>query len=211
MAVTDDPELAARIRQMSLHGLSQDAWRRFSGGAQWDYRIEAPGYKYNMTDVAAAIGIHQLQRAETMRVEREQIANFYLDTWKDLNEVELPARPDNRLHSWHLFPIRLRLNELQISRNDFIDELRQQGVGCSVHWRPLHLHPYYEETFGWSSDAFPVATREWERLISLPLFPGMTPEEQSHVAETVRKIVVSNRVTTCDPESEYTPPQKTRS
>lgn len=117
MAVTDNPELAARIRQMSLHGLSQDAWRRYSGGAQWDYRIEAPGYKYNMTDVAAAIGIHQLKRAETMRLEREQIAIFYFDAWKDLSEVQLPAQPDNRLHSWHLFPIRLRLNELQILKS----------------------------------------------------------------------------------------------
>ncbi len=192
MAVTDDPELAARIRQMSLHGLSQDAWRRYSGGAQWDYRIEAPGYKYNMTDVAASIGIHQLQRAESMRAAREQIANFYFDALADLEELELPAQPENRLHSWHLFPIRLRLNELQITRNDFIDQMREQGIGCSVHWRPLHLHPYYQETFGWSSDLFPVATSQWERLISLPLFPGMTPEEKEHVVQTIRTLISSN-------------------
>lgn len=208
MAVTDDAALALRIRQMSLHGLSQDAWHRYSGGTQWDYRIEAPGYKYNMTDVAAAIGIHQLKRAESMRCEREEIANYYRDALTDLSELELPVQPDNRLHSWHLFPIRLRLNELQISRNDFINALRERGVGCSVHWRPLHLHPYYQETFGWTSEMFPAATNQWERTISLPLFPGMQPEEQEHVVNTVREIIVNNLISASDSGLTNSPQQQ---
>ena len=171
---------------MSLHGLSQDAWERYSGGSSWDYRIIAPGFKYNLTDIAAAIGIHQLARAEEMRSEREVIARFYLEALADLAEVELPPEDANRIHAWHLFPIKLRLDRLSISRDQFIVELKQAGVGCSVHWRPLHLHPYYQETFGFRPEDFPVATKLWERLVSLPIFPGMRREEIEHVVGTVR-------------------------
>ena len=149
MAVTADADLAARMRLLSLHGLSHDAWDRYSGNGSWDYRILAPGYKYNMTDVAAAIGIHQLARAEDMRRTREAIAQEYLQRLGDVEELELPPIDTDRIHAWHLFPIRLRLETLTIDRNSFISELGQAGVSCSVHWRPLHLHPYYEETFGW--------------------------------------------------------------
>jgi perosamine synthetase len=193
MAVTDDAQLADRMRMMSLHGLSHDAWRRYSGGS-WDYRIVEAGYKYNLTDIAAAIGVHQLDRAEAMRLERESIAHFYLAAMADLAEVELPVVPENRLLSWHLFPLRLRLDRLQIDRNAFITELRAAGVGCSVHWRPLHLHPYYSERFGWQPDDFPVATPLWERLVSLPLFPGMTAAERDYVVQVVRKLCTQNRL-----------------
>ena len=96
--------------------------------------------------------------------------------------------PENRIHAWHLFPIRLRLDELAIDRNAFIDELRAAGVGCSVHWRPLHLHPYYRERFGWTAEDFPVASPLWERLVSLPLFPGMHAAERAHVVQVVRDL-----------------------
>jgi len=186
MAITEDEALARRMRMMSLHGLSQDAWDRYSGGRSWDYRIVAPGFKYNLTDVAAALGIRQLERAETMRLEREAIAGRFHEALADVEEIELPSDGSDRIHSWHLFPIRLRLERLDVDRNAFLDELKDAGVGCSVHWRPLHLHPYYEETFGWRPGDLPVATDVWERLISLPLFPGMRPEEVAHVVETVR-------------------------
>lgn len=186
MAVTHDAELAERMRLMSLHGLSHDAWERYSGGGSWDYRIIAPGYKYNLTDIAAGIGIHQLARAEQMRRHREDIARRYLEALGDVEEVELQAQDVNRIHSWHLFPIRLRLERLLINRNEFIEKLKQTGVGCSVHWRPLHLHPYYQETFGWRPEDFPVATALWERLVSLPIFPGMRDNELEHVMHTVR-------------------------
>ena len=193
MATTSDPELASRMRLMSLHGLSHDAWGRYSGGGKWDYRILAPGFKYNLTDVAAAIGIHQLARAEAMRIEREAVAGRYFEAFADTDEIELPERGADRIHSWHLFPIRLRLDRLSIDRNAYMEELKASGVGCSVHWRPLHLHPYYEEKFGWKSEDLPVATREWTRLVSLPIFPGMKEGEIAHVIETVKGICRKNR------------------
>lgn len=188
MAVTDDDTFAARIRQMSLHGLSHDAWKRYAGNHAWDYRIAAPGFKYNMTDVAAAIGIHQLAKAEELRRCRETIAHTFREQLADVPQLELPPDPEDRIHSWHLFPIRLRLDKLAIDRNRFIEELRDAGVGCSVHWRPLHLHPYYEETFGWRPDHLPTASSQWLRLISLPLFPGMREDEQKHVIRVVRDL-----------------------
>src|SRR4029079_18424072 len=134
MAVTDNAALAERIRLMSLHGLSADAWGRYGSNGKWDYKIIAPGYKYNLTDIAAAIGIHQLGRAETMRRERERIANRYLDALGGVAQIELPQTDENRSDSWHLFPIKLRLKSLNITRDAFMDALKKSGVGCSVHW-----------------------------------------------------------------------------
>ena len=188
MAVTADAELAGRMRLMALHGLSRDAWDRYSGGGSWDYQIVEAGYKYNMTDVAAAIGVHQLERVESMRVDRETIAKAYLNDLADIAQIELPLVPVNRIHAWHLFPIRLRLETLSVDRNTFLDELRARGVGCSVHWRPLHLHPYYRERFGWTPRDLPVASKLWERVISLPLFPGMQEAERLHVVDVVRNL-----------------------
>jgi perosamine synthetase len=194
MATTDDPELADRMRLMSLHGLSHDAWRRYSGGNSWDYRIIAPGFKYNLTDIAACIGIGQLAKAERMRKERESIAQYYLKQLADVEEIELPAVDRNRIHSWHLFPVKLHLESLAIDRNAFMEELKKGGIGCSVHWRPLHLHPYYEQTFGWEGNDFPVATAEWRRLISLPIFPGMSEQEIRRVIEAIRNICAEHSI-----------------
>jgi perosamine synthetase len=188
MAVTNNHRLAQRIKLMSLHGLSHDAWDRYSSSGSWDYKIVAPGFKYNLTDIAAAIGIHQLGRAEPMRQERQKIARRYYEELGEVDQIELPAVGENRLNSWHLFAIRLRLQRLKINRNSFIEELKRAGVGCSVHWRPLHLHPYYQKTFGWRATDFPVATAEWKRLISLPIFPGMRDEEIKHVIRVIKRI-----------------------
>ncbi len=192
MAATDNEQLAERMRQMSLHGLSHDAWKRFAGNHPWDYRIVAPGFKYNLTDVAASVGIHQLARAEQMRLARQKLAKHYLREFAALEELELPADPADRVHSWHLFPIRLRLENLSIDRNEFIIKLRERGVGCSVHWRPLHLHPYYEETFGWRPEHLPVASAQWARLISLPMFPDISDEERDWVVSVVRDLCRQN-------------------
>jgi perosamine synthetase len=188
MAVTEDPNTAARLRLLSLHGLSHDAWNRYSRNGSWDYRILEPGYKYNMTDIAAAIGIHQLERAEDMRRERESIAHEYLQQLGDVEELELPPVDQNRIHAWHLFPIRLRLEALALDRDEFIAELRAAGVQCSVHWRPLHLHPYYQETFGWQSADLPIASEAWKRLVSLPLFSSMGSTRVNTVVEAVRTV-----------------------
>lgn len=193
MATTGSATLLERMRLMSLHGLSRDAWDRYSGGRAWDYRIVAPGYKYNLTDVAAAIGVHQLRRAEAMRVARERRAAEYLDALSDVAAIELPPTDANRLHSWHLFPIKLRLEQLTIDRNRFIDELKDAGIGCSVHWRPLHLHPYHQERSGWRPEDLPVATAQFERIVSLPLFSTMTDQDLREVVATLRSIVTRFR------------------
>jgi perosamine synthetase len=188
MATTNNADLAKRIRQMSLHGLSHDAWNRHSGNANWDYRIIAPGYKYNLTDIAASIGIHQLRRAEAMRRERQAIADRYLTDLTDREELDLPVTSANRIHAWHLFTVRLNLERLSLDRDEFLDTLRQRGVACSVHWRPLHLHPYYQETFGWKREHFPAASAVWKQLLSLPLFADMREEEQVYVVRAVRDL-----------------------
>jgi perosamine synthetase len=129
-----------------------------------------------------------------MRDAREAIAARYTHRFRSIDEIELPAVQDNRVNAWHLYPIRLNLRNLKIGRDLFINKLQKSGIGCSVHWKPLHLHPYYRATFGWMPEDCPVASREWERLISLPLFPSMTDEEQESVIEAVKTICLSNRV-----------------
>jgi perosamine synthetase len=189
MATTADPALAERMRRMSLHGLSHDAWGRFTKGGSWDYKILAPGFKYNLTDVAAALGIHQLARAEEMRQARERLAHRYLESFRNTEELELPPVPDDRIHAWHLFPVKLVPAKPAIDRNRFVADLKEAGVGCSVHWRPLHLHPYYAETFGWTAEDLPAASAVWQRILSLPLFPAMTDVELEHVVAVVQGIL----------------------
>lgn len=193
MAVTDERRIADRMRLMSLHGLSHDAWDRYSGGASWDYRIIAPGYKYNLTDIAAAIGVHQLAAAHEMRDARARVAARYMTELAGVDELELPPDPVDRLHAWHLYPIRLKLDRLDVDRDAFIAALRDAGIGCSVHWRPLHLHPYYQDTFGWTAGHCPVATREWRRLVSLPIFPAMRDDEIAAVVSAVSAICRAHR------------------
>lgn len=188
MAVTERDETAERMRSMSLHGLSNDAWGRYTSKGSWDYRILAPGYKYNLTDVAAALGLRQLDRAEEMRRQREEVAYAFHDGLKDIDEIELPRTHRHRIHSWHLFQIKLRLERLTIDRDAFLEQLRERGIGFSVHWRPLHLHPYYQETYGWTPEHLPVASEVWRRTISLPIFPAMTGQERDAVVAAVRDI-----------------------
>lgn len=192
MAVTNDASIADRIRLLSLHGLSHDAWQRYSGSGKWDYQIVAPGYKYNLTDIAAAIGLKQLERAEHMRADREAIAVQFLSGLSEVAELALPPTSPNRIHSWHLFPIRLRQEALTISRNEFFDQLRTAGISCSVHWRPLHLHPFYRSS-GWEPGDCPVATQTWEQRISLPIFSGMTSEECAYVISALKSICSDHR------------------
>lgn len=192
MATTQDPQLAERMKLMSLHGLSRDAWERYAGGS-WDYQIVAAGFKYNLTDIAAALGRRQLARAEALRARRAEIAGRYRAAFADLPGLELPEDPANRIHAWHLFPVRLDLESLKIDRNTFAAELKQRGVAFSVHWRPLHLHPLYRDSFGWRPEDCPQASATFPRLITLPLFPAMTEAEISAVVSTVRDLCREHR------------------
>ncbi|REJ78529.1 MAG: DegT/DnrJ/EryC1/StrS family aminotransferase [Acidobacteria bacterium] len=188
MAVTNDEELADKIRLMSLHGLSHDAWGRYTGGGKWDYQIVRAGYKYNLTDIAAAIGLKQLDRAEEMRKQREDVARYFLSELGSIEEIGLPPENENRIHSWHLFPIRLKLPMLKVDRNEFIDDLNKNNVGTSVHWRPLHKHPLYRERLGWSDNHCPSASQLWKEIISLPIFSAMNEIEMDHVVQTVKDL-----------------------
>jgi len=189
MAITDDEHIAERMRIMSLHGMNNDAWKRFTDQGSWYYEIIAPGFKYNMTDIAAAIGIHQIKRAEEFRIRRQNIAERYTECFRQIPELEPPPDdPQTRIHSWHLYSLRLNLDQLTIDRALFIEKLKERGVSCSVHWMPLHLHPYYRKTFGLGEKMFPVAECEWARLISLPIFPSMTDDEIEYVIQVVQDV-----------------------
>jgi dTDP-4-amino-4,6-dideoxygalactose transaminase len=193
MACTDNDALAERMRIMSLHGISKDAWKRFTSEGSWAYEIIAPGYKYNLTDIAASIGLHQLKKADRLRVEREHVAKAYQQRLADIPEIIAPGNDANRIHSWHLFVIRLRLDHLTIDRAQVIDLLREAGIGTSVHWMPLHLHPYYRDNYGYQPADFPVATRLFPEIISLPIFPGMSDHDVAFVCDTLATIVAQHR------------------
>ena len=186
MAATADPALAQTIRTLSLHGMSHDAWGRFRAGGSWDYAITAAGFKYNMTDLAAALGLRQLARADRFRSRRAAIALRYTAELDDLEEVESPREQADRRHAWHLYPIRLHPDRLTIDRDEFIRMLAARGIGTSVHWRPLHMQPYYADRYGYRAEEFPVAYREWQRLVSLPIFPGMSDADVERVIAAVR-------------------------
>jgi perosamine synthetase len=195
MACTENDEYADRMRIMSLHGISRDAWKRYTAEGSWYYEIIAPGFKYNMADIAAAIGIHQLRKADRFHRRRTELAGLYGEALKEVEEIILPQIQPNRIHSWHLYVIRLKLNRLKIDRARFITELTQRGVGTSVHWLPLHMHPYYRETYGYAPEDLPVACSLYPEIITLPIYPDMTGEDVSYVCGAIKDIIAVNRRT----------------
>ena len=198
MLVTNDLRIADRARVMRLHGISRDAWKRYTASGSWFYEIEDVGFKYNLTDIAAALGIVQLGRAEEMRRQRERVALRYgaaLEAAGLLDLVDLPASPGpGDVHAWHLYPIRLRAGRLSIDRAAVIEELNGKGIGTSVHFIPLHLHPYYRRTYDYAPMDLPVATREYEREISLPIYPGLLDESVDRVVDVLSGVLRSARV-----------------
>jgi len=195
MLVTNDDAIAARARVMSLHGISRDAWKRYTANGDWFYEIEDAGYKYNMTDIAAALGLVQLARADELFAARRGIAAAYATAFRDpavADLLELPADADDGSHAWHLYIVRLMLDRLTIDRAEVMQALRDAGIGASVHFIPLHLHPYYRRR-GWRPEDLPVATREYERVVSLPIWPGMTEADVERVTRTVIRIVAGRR------------------
>jgi dTDP-4-amino-4,6-dideoxygalactose transaminase len=188
MAVTDDDSYAERMRLMSLHGMSKDAWKRYTSAGSWYYEVVAPGFKYNLTDIAAALGRVQLTRADELWHARRTAVAMYRQALAGIPGLELPVELPDRQHSWHLFSIRLDLDVWRRGRDAFIDGLKERGIGASVHWLPLHMQPYYRDTYGLTADAFPVAAGLWPRLVTLPLFPGMTEAEIGMVADAIREI-----------------------
>ena len=192
MLVTDDDAIAERARIMSLHGISRDAWDRYAANGSWYYEIEEAGYKYNMTDIAAALGIVQLERAEELLAARRSIAAAYshaFGTSAAADLLELPGDAADGSHAWHLYIVRLELDRLTLDRAAVIAALREDGIGASVHFIPLHLHPYYRRRWGTRPEDHPVATREYERVISLPIWPGMDESEVRRVTASLTSIL----------------------
>ena len=194
MACTESHELADRMRIMSLHGISRDAWKRYTAEGSWYYEIVAPGYKYNLADTAAAIGLHQLRKADRMHEKRTQCARLYSELLSDVDELILPQEMPDRIHSWHLYSARLRLDRLNVDRAEVISEMKRAGIGTSVHWMPLHMHPYYRETFGCLPSDCPCAASIYPELVSLPLYPDLTDDEVAYVCLTLREIIARSRV-----------------
>jgi dTDP-4-amino-4,6-dideoxygalactose transaminase len=193
MATTQNPEWAARMRMMSLHGISHDAWKRYTKEGSWYYEVVQPGFKYNLTDIGAAIGIEQLKKCDAFGAARNRIAAIYDERFSDLVEIQTPMCEPDVQHAWHLYVIQLDLERLKINRHQLIEALKEQGVGTSVHFIPLHLHPYYRDKFGYAPDDFPNATQIYQRIISLPIYPKMTKANIEHVGEAVSKIVRQHR------------------
>lgn len=188
MVTTSNGEAAERMRRMSLHGLSRQAWTRYASQGSWYYEILDAGFKYNLTDMAAALGLVQLRRVHEFAAGRARVASRYLDGLADLPEIRLPRRIDDPGHARHLFVIRLDLERLTIDRAAFITALAAAGVGCSVHFIPLHLHPFYRQTFGYQPQDLPRAATIFESTISLPIYPAMTDDDIDHVIGAVRQV-----------------------
>ena len=190
MVVVHEEEAARRIRTMRLHGISRDVFDRYSSTApSWFYEVVEAGYKYNLTDPAAAMGRVQLRRQGHMFARRREIAERYRAAFADL-PVDLPTEPadPDSSHAWHLFILRLRA-EARIGRDDFIARMAQAGVGCSVHFIPLHRQPYWRDRYGLTPAAFPVAEAEFARVVSLPIFSAMTEEQVDRVVAAVREVL----------------------
>ncbi len=194
MLVTDDDAIAARAATMRLHGINADAWNRYGAGGSWRYEVIDAGYKYNLTDLAAAIGLVQLERLDQMAEARTRIAGRYDRAFAGSDLVTVPSRRPDDGHAWHLYVVGLRLEALAIDRGTVIDRLAAAGIGASVHIIPLHLHPYYQRELGYRPGDFPVAERLYERSLSLPIWPDMTDEQVDRTAATLLEICQSSRV-----------------
>lgn len=194
MICTDNDQWAERCRIMSLHGISKDAWKRYTAEGSWYYEIVAPGFKYNLTDIAAAMGLAQLRKASQMRERRAAIARAYSEAFSSMEELETPDPGMHCQHAWHLYMLRLHLDRLHIDRAAFIEKLREYNIGASVHFIPLHMHPYYRETFGLQSDDFPIAYQEYLREVSLPIYSRMSDDDIGDVIHAVTAIVHENRL-----------------
>jgi dTDP-4-amino-4,6-dideoxygalactose transaminase len=193
MITTDDRQLADRMRVLSLHGMSRDAWNRYAAGSSWYYDVAEPGYKNNMTDMQASLGIHQLRRLEGFIQRRKQLAQIYRDAFKDIPELILPRELPNRTHTYHLFPIRLCSERLKVDRDQFIVELKNRNIGSSVHFIPLHRHSFFVRKYHYRKEDFPVAERIFSGLISLPLYPSMSDRDAEDVIQAVTSIIAMNR------------------
>jgi dTDP-4-amino-4,6-dideoxygalactose transaminase len=194
MLTTNDDGYAERARTMRLHGIGGDAWKRYSKSGSWFYEVQHAGYKLNLPDILAAVGVAQLQKCDRFWTQRCQIAAAYREKLSPVEELELPpsgANPSE--HSWHLFILRLRADRLSINRDEFIEELKGLGIGTSVHFIPLHRHPYYVREYGYQNHDFPHAEDGYSRCLSLPIYPDLEEKQIDRIVQSVLHAVQKNR------------------
>jgi dTDP-4-amino-4,6-dideoxygalactose transaminase len=189
MVITDDENSADRIKRLALHGMSQDAWKRFSDEGYQHYLVEEAGFKYNMMDLQAAIGIHQLNRIEQNWLRRQEIWDIYTEELKSL-PIRLPAPPEvNTKHAYHLYTIMIDEKIAGLSRDDFLTRMYKAKIGTGVHYLSIPEHPYYQKTFGWKQEHYPNATVIGRQTVSLPLSPGLTSIDVNRIVQTIKEIL----------------------
>lgn len=193
LLATDNAEYAQRVALMAMHGMSRDAWKRYTAEGSWYYEIVAAGFKYNMTDIAAALGLQQLARREWLLERRQAIAARYTAAFAPYAELETPPNPAHVQHAWHLYMLRPRPERLTIGRDEFIKRLGAANIGTSVHFIPLHIQPYYRDTYGLAPSDFPAALDAYQREISLPIYPSMSEDDVEDVIAAVTAIVEAYR------------------
>jgi dTDP-4-amino-4,6-dideoxygalactose transaminase len=191
--VTDDARLAERVALLALHGMDRDAWKRYGAGGSWFYEVTAAGWKYNLPDLLAALGLAQLERFEASQRRRRELVARYDAGLAAVPEVRRPRARPGITHAWHLYPVALELERLRIDRAAFIEALRAENIGTSVHFIPVHFHPYFRDRLGLAPGAFPVAEDAYRRAISLPLFAGMAERDVDDVITAVARIVAAHR------------------
>jgi dTDP-4-amino-4,6-dideoxygalactose transaminase len=187
--LTGKPDLIERARLFSLHGMSRDAWKRYSANGSWYYEIVEAGFKYNMTDIQAAMGLVQLKRLNELQLRRRAIVTQYNAAFAQMEALQIPAERGNVQHAWHLYVLRLNLAQLLVDRNQFIDEMKARNIGTSVHFIPVHIQPYYRTKYGWHEESFPIAYHEYLREVSLPLHSGLTDNAVTDVIAAVCDIL----------------------
>jgi dTDP-4-amino-4,6-dideoxygalactose transaminase len=189
MITTSHRDFADKTRMLRMHGIDKDAWKRYHRGGNWFYEVKYAGYKYNMTDVQAALGLVQLRKLDEFNARRQQMAHHLTKGLQGIPEVTLPHSTENSERVWHLYPILLDIENLKIDRDEFIKALLAENIGVSVHFIPVHRHPFYRKRYNFSKEDFPVANWAYERLVSLPLYPLMTEDDMDDVLIAVEKIV----------------------
>jgi dTDP-4-amino-4,6-dideoxygalactose transaminase len=191
--LTGSPELIEKARLWSLHGMSRDAYKRYSAEGSWFYEVVLPGFKCNMTDIQASLGLHQLRKLDAFQRRRREIVGKYREAFAGCDAFILPVERPEADHAWHLFVIRLQKERLRIGRGEFIEELKRRNIGTSVHFIPIHLHPYYRDKYGFRPEEFPVAMDAYERMISLPLNVRLSDADVEDVIEAVLDVATSFR------------------
>jgi len=187
--LTADPSFLERARIVSLHGMSRDAWKRYDKAGGWFYEVVLPGFKYNMTDIQASLGLHQLKKLEAFQKRRRRLVEMYQEAFRGEEALEIPVEKAHVEHAWYLYVLRIVPETLTIHRDRFIEELKERNIGTSVHFIPIHFHPYYRDKYGYGKRDFPVARGNYERMMSLPLNLRMTDGDVADVVEAVLEVV----------------------